>query len=309
MARIRMGEEAAAALLIEGSSNCSQFVSGHKFTLERHFDAAGEYVLKSIRHEAKCGSAYRSNETARDSYKNSFVCFPIHVEFRPQRKTPKPIIHGVQTAFVVGPAGEEIFIDKHARVKLHFQWDREGKRDENSSCWVRVSQAWAGGSFGGVSHPRIGQEVIVEFEEGDPDRPIVTGRVYNAANMPHNSNAGRDGKKGNKPPKDARDSKMMTSLKSNSTPGGGGHNEITMNDTKGGEGLFLKAQKDEIHDVGNDREDTVGNNETTKVGVAHHYAARPCPLASGNPCRPLREALAGGTLFRRHQNHRGGGGE
>ncbi len=330
MARIRMGEEAAEALLIEGSSNCSQFVSGHKFTLERHFDAAGEYVLKSVRHEAKCGSAYRSNETARDSYKNSFVCFPIQVEFRPRRKTPKPIIHGVQTAFVVGPPDKEVHIDKHARVKVQFQWDREGERNDASSCWVRVSQAWAGPNFGGLNHPRIGQEVIVDFVEGDPDHPIVTGRVYHAGNMPPPSNAGREDSKVrrsrdkatakkqnaddikkqraerkqknaastpvakvppvsvpksasilagaeqrmaplpenrfNKFPTSVVDTIMMSSLKSSSLDGKTGNNEITMNDAGGSEGLFVKAQKDNINTVGNDRETTIGNDDLEKIG-------------------------------------------
>ena len=100
-------------------------------------------------------------------------------------------MHGVQTAFVVGPANEEIYIDKHARVKVQFHWDREGQRNESSSCWVRVSQAWGGNNFGGMAVPRIGQEVIVEFEEGDPDRPIVNGRVYNAGAMPYGSKAGQ----------------------------------------------------------------------------------------------------------------------
>jgi type VI secretion system secreted protein VgrG len=150
---------------------------------------------------------------------------------------------------------------------VKFHWDRHNKEDENSSCWIRVSQAWAGKGYGFISHPRIGHEVIVDFEEGDPDRPIVTGRVYNADQKGDTTNAGRTGKPGNVPPTSHPQSNMMTSLKSNSTPGGGGSNEIAMNDTKGGETLYFKAQKDEIHTVGNDREDTVGNNETRKVGV------------------------------------------
>jgi type VI secretion system secreted protein VgrG len=173
----------------------------------------------------------------------------------------------VQTAVVTGPKGEEVYVDDHARVKVQFHWDRYGKRDENSSCWVRVSQAWAGKGYGFISHPRIGQEVIVDFEEGDPDRPIITGRVYNADQKQHTPNAGRDGKPGNVKPTSQPQTKMMTSFKSNSLGGSGGYNEIAMNDTAGAEGLFFKAQKDEIHKVGNNREDTVGNNETRKVAM------------------------------------------
>jgi type VI secretion system secreted protein VgrG len=162
--------------------------------------------------------------------------------------------------------GQGIYVDESARVKVQFHWDRYGKADAGSSCWIRVSQPWAGGGFGGVSIPRIGHEVIVEFIEGDPDRPIITGRVYNGSNLPNASNAGRDGKPGNSKPKDMTQAAMMTSFKSNSLGGSGGSNEITMNDAGGSEGLFIKAQKDEIHNVGNDREDKVGNDEKREVG-------------------------------------------
>jgi type VI secretion system secreted protein VgrG len=167
----------------------------------------------------------------------------------------------------VGEKGKEVDPDDYGRVKVQFHWDRYGKMDENSSCWVRVSQPWAGKGYGCMNIPRIGQEVVVEFIEGDPDRPLINGRLYHAENMPHASNAGRDGKKGNQKPKGLSGAGQMTSFKSNSLGGSGGHNEITMNDEGGKEGLFFKAQKDEIHNVGNDREDTVGNNETRKVKV------------------------------------------
>ncbi len=261
-AELRMQAETCAGLRIHGSSNCPQFLPGHKFHLERHPDAEGTYVLTSVHHRASGGNAFRSTSDTFH-YSNTFTCIPVALPFRPQRITPKPAIIGVQTATVTGPAGQEIFVDKHARVKVQFPWDREGQHDADSSCWIRVSQAWGGGSFGAVSIPRIGHEVIVEFMEGDPDRPIITGRVYNAKNMPNASNAGRK----TPGPKDMKAAAMMTSFKSSSTPGGGGSNEITMNDAAGAEGLFMKAQKDEIHNVGNDREDTVGNNETRKVAV------------------------------------------
>ena len=131
---------------------------------------------------------------------------------------------------VTGPDGEEIWTDKYGRVKVQFPWDRLGKNDENSSCWVRVSQAWAGGGFGGIHIPRIGQEVMVEFLQGDPDRPIITGRVYDGTNMP---------------PYGLPASATQSGIKSNSTKGGGGSNELRFEDKKGQEQVYLHAQKNE----------------------------------------------------------------
>ncbi len=161
------------------------------------------------------------------------------------------MVQGPQTAVVVGPAGEEIYTDKYGRVKIQFHWDRYGKNDQNSSCWVRVSHPTAGKSWGAVQIPRIGQEVIVEFLEGDPDQPIITGRVYNANQMP---------------PFELPGAGMVSGMKSNSTPGGGGYNEISMNDTKGKEVMTIHAQKDMKSTIENDRKTTiVGGNDTLAV--------------------------------------------
>jgi type VI secretion system secreted protein VgrG len=173
--------------------------------------------------------------------------------------TPKPSVQGCQTALVVGPAGEEIYTDKYGRVKVQFHWDRKGANNENSSCWVRVSYPWAGKAWGGIHIPRIGQEVIVDFLEGDPDQPIVVGRVYNAERMP---------------PWDLPGKKVISGYKSDSTKGSGGYNEISMDDTKGTELINIHAQYDQhktiLHDevvsVGHDRTETVGNNETITIG-------------------------------------------
>jgi type VI secretion system secreted protein VgrG len=140
----------------------------------------GTYLLTMVQLRATERGGYSSTGESEMSYENQFQCVPATVPYRPPRLTPEPKVMGVQTAVVVGPAGEEIYVDKYGRVKVHFFWDREGKRNENSSCWIRVSQNWAGKNWGGIFHPRIGQEVIVDFIEGDPDRPIITGRVYNA---------------------------------------------------------------------------------------------------------------------------------
>jgi type VI secretion system secreted protein VgrG len=182
----------------------------------------------------------------------------MSVPFRPRRTVAKPVIVGSQTAVVVGPSGEEIYTDEHGRVKLHFHWDREGKKNENDSCWIRVSQPWAGQGWGAVSIPRIGQEVVVDFLEGDPDQPIVTGRVYNAEN---------------KPPFGLPDNGMVSGIKSYSTPGGGGYNGIDMNDTKGKEAFNVHAQydmttmvlHDETHTVKNDRKKNVENDEVNVI--------------------------------------------
>jgi type VI secretion system secreted protein VgrG len=181
--RVRMEQEDVACLEIRGASNCGNFAAGCKFTLDRHFDANGQYLLTNVEHEAHQGG-YRSDETPEFDYKNTFTCIPATLRYRPQRVTPKPVIAGMQTATVVGPAGEEIFCDRYGRVKVQFHWDREGKKDANSSCWLRVAQLWAGKGWGAFFWPRIGHEVVVIFEEGDPDQPLIIGSVYNAANMP-----------------------------------------------------------------------------------------------------------------------------
>ena len=144
--------------------------------------------------------------------------------------TPRPTIPGAQTAIVVGPAGEEIHTDEHGRIKVQFHWDREGKSDDKSSCWIRVSQAWAGPGWGALFLPRIGQEVVVDFLEGDPDRPLVTGCVYNGQNLP--------------PYRRCPGEKTKSTMRSSSSPGGGGFNELRFEDAAGEEEIYLHAQKD-----------------------------------------------------------------
>ncbi|MBZ9942454.1 type VI secretion system tip protein VgrG [Mesorhizobium sp. BR1-1-13] len=201
---------------------------------------------------------------------------PTAVAYRPPRITPRPIMRGPQTATVVGPSGEEIFTDKYARVKVQFHWDRLGKKDENSSCFVRVSQTWAGSGWGFIQIPRIGQEVIVDFIEGDPDLPIITGRVYNASQMP---------------PYGLPGSATQSGWKSDSSKGGGGYNELMFEDKAGSELVNFQAQKDHNllikhdrtklvqhdqsdridhdakHSVGHNLDEDVGNNKTVKIGV------------------------------------------
>src|SRR5437899_258619 len=186
---LRMEEEGVLSLSIQGAGNCRNFVAGHKFSLttlsgslEKEFKADGDYVLTHVRHAAKM-SGYRSSG-AEFVYDNRFTCIPAALPFRPQRTSRKPVVQGTQTAVVVGPAGEEIFTDQYSRVKVQFHWDAEGKNNADSACWCRVGTPWAGKQWGMIHIPRIGQEVIIAFEEGDPDKPIIVGSVYNAEQMP-----------------------------------------------------------------------------------------------------------------------------
>src|SRR6516162_8469095 len=235
--KLRMEAEAVPALTVYGTSSCTNFVSGHKFTLDRHFDAQGEYVLVSVTHDGSLGDPYRSGRgDAGLTYSNSFTCIPIKLPYRPTRETPVPFIAGVQSALVTGPAGKEIFIDKYGRVKVQFRWDREGKNDENSSCWIRVAQSFAGKRWGASFWPRLGQEVLVAFVEGDPDQPVIVGSVYNAEQMPPYEGDGLDPNHKNDP--------NVSGIKTNSTLGGTGFNEIRFDDTKDKEELFLHAQRD-----------------------------------------------------------------
>jgi type VI secretion system secreted protein VgrG len=158
------------------------FESGYKFTLTNHYrDAANmDYTLLMVEHRAR-NTSYRAGQVDPFEYRNRFEAIPNSVKFRPARRACKPVIDGTQTAVVVGKSGEEIWTDQYGRVVVQFFWDRQGTSNENSSCWIRVAQGWAGKQWGYICIPRIGQEVIVSFLEGDPDRPIITGSVYNAA--------------------------------------------------------------------------------------------------------------------------------
>jgi type VI secretion system secreted protein VgrG len=253
LARIRMEEEEAQITTIIGSSNCRAFTSGYRFNLLDHYreDMNNKnYVLTSVEHEANQGIS-PEDMGSELSYTNSFTCIPFEVPYRPPRVTAKPVVQGSQTAIVVGPAGEEIYTDEHGRVKVQFHWDREGKRDEKSSCWIRVSYVSAGAGWGAIDIPRIGHEVIVNFLEGDPDRPIITGRVYHGMN---------------RPPTNLPNAGMVSGMKSNSTPGGGGYNEMTMDDTKGKEKITIHGQYDMNTTVENNRTATINSgNDSVSV--------------------------------------------
>src|SRR5580704_14119160 len=170
-AKIRIEEEEALGSRLSGRSTIRALSAGYTFTLAEHdtYAVNGDYVVRAFSHAA-----------TGDTYENTFEALPKSVPFRPPRVTQKPLIPGAQTALVVGKSGEEIWTDKYGRIKVQFYWDRVGTKDENSSCWVRVAQSWAGQGWGAIFLPRVGQEVVVSFLGGDPDRPLVTGSVYNA---------------------------------------------------------------------------------------------------------------------------------
>jgi type VI secretion system secreted protein VgrG len=256
---IRMQEEALASLVIHGGGNCRHFMAGHKFSLQRHFSGeGGPYVLTSVHHDARGSGDFRAGQTGEFRYHNDFTCIPQALPFRPLRLTPKPVVHGTQSAVVVGPPGEEIFTDKYSRVKVQFHWDREGKHDSKSSCWVRVGQPIAGRRWGASFWPRIGQEVIVDFLEGDPDQPIIVGSVYNADQMPPYLGNGPDSKHKN-------DNKL-TGVKSNTTPGGEGYNEWRFDDTKGKQQIFLHAERNMDVRVKSEAMESVGGDKHLTVG-------------------------------------------
>lgn len=269
LAAIRREEVQSLTRTVVTKTNARGLFAGCTFKSKEipREDQNGEYLVVATSLEASAGNYGSSTGSGVTMYECEITGVPSGGVFRPERRAKHPRVDGPQTAIVCGPEGMEIYPDEYGRVKVQFLWDREGKFDAGSSCWIRVSQAWAGGSFGGMALPRIGHEVIVSFLEGDPDRPIITGRVYNGGNMPHASNAGRDDEPGNSPPSKLQEAAAMTSFKSNSLGKTGGYNEITMNDTSGKETMFFKAQRNEIGRVGNDRDDKVTNNEKLEVGV------------------------------------------
>ncbi len=253
-ARIRLEAEEARQRLIRGEGTCRAFLPGYRVDVERHYrkDMNGTYLITAVQHAART-SEFRTWDEAPFDYSNKFVGIPFDIPFRPRATTPKPVMRGSQTAVVVGKAGEEIWTDKYGRVKVQFHWDRDGKKDENSSCWMRVSSLWAGKGWGAIALPRIGQEVIVDFIEGDVDRPIIVGSVYNADQMqPYTFPADQ----------------TQSGIKSHSSKGGSADNfnELRFEDKKGYELVYLHAEKDEQVVVEYDSSESIGGNQSISIG-------------------------------------------
>ncbi len=261
-AKLRMEAEETGFDIVRGEAHCRSFSPGGKFKLVGHHSPREQgkgYVLTSVQHAARSEASYWTESPGEiEPYHNTFACIPDSVTFRPERRTEKPLIQSVQTAVVTGPPGEEIFTDKYGRVKVQFHWDREGKKDDKTSCWIRVSQVHAGSGWGGIDIPRIGEEVIVSFLDGDPDRPVILGRLYNAGQMPPFGMDGADNAK----------NKVISGMKSK-TYKGSGYNEFSLDDTPGKEKINVHGQYDMVTTIEHDDTQHIKNNRTITVDGTH----------------------------------------
>ncbi len=247
LTRIRMEEQRSPGSRVQGSGNIRTLMTGFTFTLENYPTAEvnREYLLVQTTLFIQ-DNAQHSGQEQHFSYSTSFELHPTSEVYRPQRTLSKPHTKGPQSAIVTGPAGQEIWTDKYGRVKVQFGWDRYGKNDENSSCWVRVSYPWAGKGFGGIQIPRIGQEVLVDFKNGDPDLPIIVGRTYNQDTMP---------------PWGLPGAATQSGFYSHTIGGGPTNaNALRFEDKPGGEEVWLHAEKDQRIEVNNNESHWVGNN-------------------------------------------------
>lgn len=253
-AKLRLEEHRCRAKVGRGASVCPELVPGATFEIARHEvfpEFNRKWTVVSVEHKGKQPEALGTQDARQDLYENAFECIPNDVPWRPER-CERPDIPGVHTATVVGPKGEEIYTDKYGRIKVHFHWDRQGKKNERSSCWVRLSHDWAGEGWGAMYIPRIGMEVVVQFVDGDPDRPIIIGTLYNGDNPP---------------PLTLPDENTKTVLRTRSTPNGDGANEIMFEDSAGQEQFSLHAERDLSIEVKNDKTQIIGEHKNgTPVG-------------------------------------------
>lgn len=269
---LRVDELASQYEVCRARADARGLVVGAKFKLTEfpRADQERDYIVTSAFYHAETDDYGSGNKGGGEQmYQCGFSAIEATKPYRTPRTTPKPLISGPQTAIVTGPSGEEINTDEFGRIKVHFHWDRWDAADDKSSCWIRVAQVWAGKAWGGMFVPRIGQEVIVEFLEADPDRPIVTGRVYNGEC---------------KVPYALPDNKTMSTLKSNSSKGGGGFNEMRFEDKKGSEQVFIHAEKqldirvkaDRYETIGNDRHLVVENDKFEHIKANRHETIDAC---------------------------------
>ncbi|MGI0118449.1 type VI secretion system tip protein TssI/VgrG [Zooshikella sp. RANM57] len=246
----------------EGQSNCVYLTAGKLFKLTEHNNPVfnQEYLIYAVNHSgAQPQSLEEGANGGPSGYSSNFICIPNNVEFK--ARTPKPTInkrnrfHGIQTATVTGPAGEEIYTDQYSRIKVQFNWDKDGKSNEKSSCWIRVAQPWTGTSWGAIQIPRIGQEILISFVNGDPDRPLIKGVLYNGRN---------------KPPYKLPDQKTKTVVKTCSTPGGQGFNELRFEDKKSKEQIFIHGERDQDIKIENDKDLRVLRDRHLVVDKQNH---------------------------------------
>jgi type VI secretion system secreted protein VgrG len=239
-----------------GTSNVTGFTPGKVFELERHSrdDLETKFLVTRVVHVGECPEELLSgadgSATSEARYRNSFRCIPLDVPMRPAHTVPKPRVHGSETAIVTGPSGEEIHVDEHGRIKVQFHWEEETTYDDTSSCWVRVRQQWSGPGWGFQFIPRIGQEVLVDFLGGNPDRPLVVGTVYNGDNAY---------------PYPLPDKKTQSGIKTDSVAGEGS-NELRFEDQSGSEEVYIHCQKDFTILTENDKNQKTGHDETLTIG-------------------------------------------
>jgi type VI secretion system secreted protein VgrG len=256
LTKVRLEEVQAAHKIARGQTEFRGLYAGAIFTLSDHPVAAYnvDWLVTSVSLNAAIDDyatgGGNGGAGGNAHFTCSFTAIPAQTTYRPPRITPQPMVCGPQPALVVGTAGEEIYTDQYGRIKVQFYWDRLGTKDQNSSMFVRVSQSLAGKNFGSIFLPRIGHEVLVEFTDGDPDRPIVTGSVYNGDNLP---------------PYTLPDNQTQSGIKTNSSKGGGGSNELRFEDKAGNEQVYLHAQKDFQTQVENDCAETIGHDHTIEV--------------------------------------------
>ncbi|MDH3325969.1 MAG: type VI secretion system tip protein VgrG [Gammaproteobacteria bacterium] len=277
--KARIEAEESQYHTIESSGTYRSLKVGGKFKIEKHECSAEEgkeYTIISMRFDAS--EDVGSNTGSTRSYFNQFVCVPVGAIPRPKNITPRPRVYGLQTAVVVGPSGEEIYTDKYGRVKVQFHWDRIGKKDEESSCWIRVSQSWAGKGWGGIIIPRVSQEVVVSFLDGNPDKPLITGQVYNAVNMP---------------PYNLPANQTQSGFKTRSTKDGGSatFNELRFEDKKDSEEVYIHAQKDFNTEINQNRTTTIEEGDDTYL------------LKKGNVIKTLTEGDVTTVLTKGDEAH------
>lgn len=262
VASIRMQERQSEYEICSGVTGNWNVIAGATFTLTGHPNSAlnKKYLIIGVEFEASqseplAATGQSAAGTPEMTYSAHMTAIDFKQPYRPGRRTPKPVIAGPQTAFVSGPSGQEIYTDSTGRIKVQFHWDRYGQADQNASCWIRVAQLWAGKGWGALFLPRIGQEVVVEFVDGDPDRPLVTGCVYNPVNTT---------------PYPLPDKAAESGIKTSSTTGGNGANELKFDDTAGSENIFLHAQHDMHHRVKNNYYLSVEKESHITIGGASH---------------------------------------
>lgn len=252
IARICGEQQAVGSVQIDGSSDCFAMLPGFRFALRGHRHGDGDYLLLSVDHHLKVPLPVAEATDGTAGYRNRFTAVPLALPYHTPRGTPAPIISGPQTATVEGPEGEEIHTDRYGRIKVRFHWDSSESSGMDASCWVRVAQSWAGSNFGSLQIPRVGQEVVVEFIDGDPDAPIVTGSVYNAVQMP---------------PQSLPANRNVSGLISRSVGGDGANaSQFTIDDTSGKERVHVHSEKDLLVGVENDHSEYVAGNRLLYVG-------------------------------------------